>query len=259
MSTVTQRIKQIKQPRGGYLKPSTMNVVQLEDNKVLSENENVSPAIVGMVVDYLTRFMLGTDLMQAFNISIMGSVAKEAITKKKTKAETALYLSQIEGLDDNSIINACKLTTFDVWYRNPMAAINAKDAKETNPDKDTINNIKILVERSLSFFNNYGPIKATGFTFEPNGYTKTVNAGDGDFLTEDTLWDFKVSKVPPKTEHTLQLLMYYIMGKHSGNPIFNDITQIGVFNPKLNKIYRYKVSDLDPEILKIIENEIICY
>ena len=30
------------------------------------------------------------------------------------------------------------------------------------------------------------------FTFE--GYTSIIDSGDGDFLTEDTLWDFKVFK-----------------------------------------------------------------
>ena len=54
------------------------------------------------------------------------------------------------------------------------------------------------------------------FTFEPTGYTKIVNAGDGDFLTKDTLWDFKVSKSKIDRKQTLQILMYWIMGKHSG-------------------------------------------
>ena len=32
-------------------------------------------------------------------------------------------------------------------------------------------------------------------------YTETVSAGDGDFLTSDTLWDFKVSKSKPTNKH----------------------------------------------------------
>ena len=52
------------------------------------------------------------------------------------------------------------------------------------------------------------------------GYTNTVSAGDGDFTTADTLWDFKVSKMPVKKENTLQLLMYWRMGLHSIHPEF---------------------------------------
>lgn len=40
------------------------------------------------------------------------------------------------------------------------------------------------------------------------GYTYTFESGDGDFLTADTLLDFKVSKSKPTNKHNLQLLMY---------------------------------------------------
>ena len=48
-----------------------------------------------------------------------------------------------------------------------------------------------MVLRSLAFIENYGPIIKDGFTFE-GGYTDIVSSGDGDYLTENTLWDFKV-------------------------------------------------------------------
>lgn len=44
-----------------------------------------------------------------------------------------------------------------------------------------------MVERSVAFWNKYGPIVKDGFDFKPTGYTKTVSAGDGDFLTADTI------------------------------------------------------------------------
>lgn len=101
-----------------------------------------------------------------------------------------------------------------------MGALMAKGVDETNPNKDTIKNIRLMVERSVKFWNEYGPIIKDGFTFEPNGYTKTVDTGDGDYLTADTLWDFKVSKSKPTNKHTLQLLMYWIMGQHSGQDTY---------------------------------------
>ena len=118
-----------------------------------------------------------------------------------------------------------------------MGAIMAKGADETNPDNATVKNIKILVQRSLKFWEDYGPIGKDGFTFEPNGYTETVNSGDGDYLTADTIWDFKVSKSKPTNKHTLQLLMYWIMGQHSGQAIFKNIQKLGIFNPRLNEVY----------------------
>ena len=184
MSSVTERIKKINQPYGGYIKPSSMVITELNDGKFLNETENVSPSIIGMVVDYMTRFMMGANISDAFKISILGSEVAEKLSAKSAKKEIKNYLKEIKGLDDKSIINACKATTFDIWYRNPAKARMAKGAAETNPDSNTVANIRILIERSLCFWEKYGPIKVEGFTFEKKGYTKTVNTGDGDFLTQ---------------------------------------------------------------------------
>ena len=65
--------------------------------------------------------------------------------QKGTLKKVEKLLSGIKGIDNQSIINACKIVTYDVWFRNPMGAIMAKGADETNPDMDTVNNIKILL------------------------------------------------------------------------------------------------------------------
>ena len=259
MSSVTNRIKEIKQPRGGYVKPSAFTVTDLKDDKTLNENENIHASIIGMAVDYMTRFITGADVTEAFKISIIGATLAKQLTGADKTKELEGYLKNIKGLDDISIINACKAVTFDVWYRSPMGAMLAKGAADINPDKDTIENIQILITRSVSFWQHFGPVIADGFTFEENGYTKTVDAGDGDFLTEDTLWDFKVSKSAPKSAHTLQLLMYYILGKHSGKPIFEKIEKVGIFNPRLNKIYLLDVKTVPEDVIKAIEKDVICY
>ena len=168
-------------------------------------------------------------------------------------------MSAIIGIDDASIISACKLATFDVWKRNVAVAALAKDADNTRPDENTIRNIQIMVIRSLKFWNEYGPIVKDGFTFEQNGYSKMVSSGDGDYLTSDTLWDFKVSKAKPNSKHTLQLLMYWIMGQHSGKKEFKKIDKIGIFNPRLNTVYTYEMKDIPPETIREIENDVICY
>ena len=91
------------------------------------------------------------------------------------------------------------------------------------------------------------------------GYTSTVNSGDGDFITEDTLWDFKVIKTKPTNKHTLQLLMYWIMGMHSGQEIYKNIKRLGIFNPRLNKAYTLDVSKISEDIISTVEREVICY
>ncbi|MBD5390992.1 hypothetical protein HDR67_03200, partial [bacterium] len=271
----TGRIKEITQPRGGYIRPTEFKTIQISDNKILGE-ENIHASIIGMVVDYLTRFIMAkcttskererTILEKAFEISIKGYELRvklfgEKVLKedKKQKVDLDSLLNLINGLDNDSIIAACKLTTYDVWYRNPMSAIMAKPAIEINPDEQTIENIRIMINRCIDFWKNYGPIKVDGFTFEKDGYTKTVNAGDGDFLTADTLWDFKVTNSKLTNKHTLQLLMYWIMGQHSKKPEFKNITKLGIFNPRLNIVYIYDIKCLSKEIIKDIEDNVICY
>ena len=278
MPSVTNRIKEVKQPRGGYIKPSQFEVIDMNDGITLNIEENIHANLVGMAVDYLTRFNMGADLEQAFKISLMGVKCAKFLGIKNAEKIAATLTVNIKGLDDNSVINACKLVSFDVWYRNPMAAVVSKSFNEINPDKATIENIQTMVKRSITFFEKYGPVVEDGFTFEPiikdseaynkmiktgkgtyGGYTPTVDSGDGDFLTADTLWDFKVSTAKPTSKHTLQLLMYWIMGLHSGQEIYKSITKLGLFNPRLNEVYLLNVDTIPDIVIKEVEREVICY
>ena len=250
MASVTQRINQIKQPYGGYLNIKNFDIFHIDDGNKLNEKENINPSIVGLVVDYMSRFISGTVITEAFKISILGAM----IAKQLDVA--ADYLNNITGLDDNSIFYACKMCGFDVAFRAGIEHFS--DTKHINPNKDTIENIRIMINRSIHFFENFGPVIVDGFTFE-GGYTKTINAGDGDFLTKDTLFDFKVSKNEPTTKYTLQILVYYIMGMHSIHSYFKDIANIGLFNPRLNKVYICPIERIDNDIINQIEKDVICY
>lgn len=273
--SVTGRIREINQPYGGFLKPTDMAIEFYNDGKSLSPEENIHPALVGLAVDYLSRYLLGQKLEEAFFISLKGAGIAEDFTKKNYQKIAFGLLYQIKSIDDNSIICACKLTAFDVWYRSLIGALTSATYNEINPDSSTLDNIRTLVERSLSFFEKNGPVVKSGFTFgsEKNkeelskndgpkskgGYTSTVSSGDGDILTADTLWDFKVSKATPTKNDTLQLLMYWIMGKHSGQKIFESITKIGIFNPRLHKSYIFCVDNIQKELIDYIEKEILRY
>ena len=114
MSSVTNRIKDVKQPRGGYINPSAFKVETIEDGKVLGE-ENLHPSVLGMVVDYLTRFVMGAPVAEAFKIPIAGYrtrmllAGKEAITRdKKMKIDIESLLQQIISLDNGAIMVACQ-------------------------------------------------------------------------------------------------------------------------------------------------------
>ena len=250
MYSVTQRIRSIKQPYGGFIKVKEFSKTILCDSSMLFPNENISASLVGMAVDYLTRFMMGSAISDAFHISLLG--AKCAHEEKNAQ----LLLSGITGLDNDSIINTCKIVGYDVCYRAGMIAY--KPVQEINPNSETIDNIRTLVNRCLAFWKIHGPIVSDGFTFD-GGYTDIISSGDGDYLTKDTLWDFKVSKEAPKSNHTLQLLVYYIMGCHSTHKEFEEIKKLGIFNPRLNTIYLLDIESIDTNIIHKVSSEVIGY
>lgn len=65
MASVTGRISAIKQPRGGYIKPSEFDAIIIDDGIVLNAEENVHGSVIGMAVDYLTRFIKGARALRA--------------------------------------------------------------------------------------------------------------------------------------------------------------------------------------------------
>lgn len=208
MVSVTQLIKQIKQPRGGYLPVKTFTVTTLDDGQVLNPEESIAASLVGTAVDYLSRFMDGTSVEEAFEIS-----------------------------------------------SGPLAY---RPVERIVPDQATIANIRIMVERSLSFFKAFGSVTTDGFTME-GAYTATITTGDGDFLTKDTLWDFKVTTSKPNKDHTLQLLIYYLMGRRSIHLEFQTIENLGIFNPRQNTIYQLPISKISDEVIKEVETDVIGY
>lgn len=133
-----------------------------------------------------------------------------------------------------------------------------RPVEDIEPDGDTIENIRIMVERSLRFFEQYGPKVLDGLTFE-GGYTGYVATGDGDFLTNDTLWDFKVSKQKLQNKYTLQLLMYWRMGLHSIHSEYRNVKYLGVYNPRMNVVYRLDVSKISADVISTVETEVIGY
>ena len=275
MATVTDAAKRIEKP-GRYITISQFSKHTFDDGLFLNEIENVNPSIIGTSVEYLTRFLLNHNVIQSFEVPIRGYRARLYILSKvkpqkmvldddKEKGTDIMTLTNnIKGLDDNSIISACKCAAYDVWYRNPKRAVEHNyDVLSVKPDADTIQNIRLMVNRSLDFWKEYGPVVSDGFNFNGengnSGYTRKVDAGDGDFLTEDTIWDFKVIKKEPDTVYAVQLLLYWIMSQHTWSEKFRKVSKIGIYNPRLNKAYILPIALISNEAIRDIEDNIIGY
>lgn len=259
--SVTQRIRHIRQPRGGYIDPRTMTIIRLGSGMdALHQTESIPPTLMGTSIDYLTRLMSGDK--HAFDLPVRGALFLDYLalsTGQKThqpdSANAKWLSSHITGDDDASIENAIRLAAYDTVLRaGPIAYQHAPVASFTI-DKQTIENARTMLRRSLAFLDEYGPKVLDGFTF-PGGYTDVVSSGDGDFTTEDTLWDFKVSKYLPTKEHTLQLLMYWRMGLHSTEPSFQSIRHLGTFNPRRNEVAHLNTDSIPQDVIQTVEHVI---
>jgi len=248
MSTVKQRTKQVKQPRGGYAPLKLFDIHDLDDSITLNEIENVHSSIVGAAIDYLSRILFGTNKRQAFEVSFKGAYNLNKIDMAES------LLSRVINHEDDSIVAACKLAGFDSAYRAGISAY--KPVEEINPDTATIENIRVMLSRVKTFIHKFGPVIQDGIRFE-GAYTDIITDGDADFLTEDTLWDLKVIKANPDSKQTLQVLVYYLMGDVSNNPLFKKINKVGIFNPRLNKVYILEVFKLGSQALDDVLLDVI--
>lgn len=249
MTSVIQISKRTRQPRGGYLKVSEMDAIRFDDMKILHNRRHpdVSLKIIALAVDYLTHVNLGFDKKDIFLVSLMGA---KMVDEHK---EALNLLDEINRLEDTSIINACKLAGYDAAYRTGKDRFQG--ISELNPGLETIEDIRVMVKRSLDFFERTGPILQNSVTFE-SAYTGKVRTGEVDFLTEDAMWDLKILKHPVRQEDTLQILIYYLLGLESiHKEEFEKIKTIGIYNPRINIVYAIDVSKIDEKTRqKVYEN-----
>ena len=272
MESVTERAKTVIKTKImsaiDFLKLSDFEKIQFEDGIELNPQENVDPSIIGRTVDYVSRwYMLGAKgLGKAFHYPFRG-LAVAAIHSGHREEFAHEFLESFgkdmkKGFQDDSSIGAlCRLASFDVWDRNIFQAIAYHNLDKINPDSATCSNIRTLLKRTIKFYK----MDTVKFDEEylKGGFTDVVGAGDFDFLTSDTLFDLKIAVASTMKssakKYILQILMYWIIGQHSGNKIFKNITKIGIFNPRSNTAYVLDMSKVSPDIIRFVEDYVICY
>ena len=102
---------------------------------VLNPEENVSPDLINTAVDHMIRFGFGLRAEYAFAKSLSGSPFIPLINAAWRLIPDIKYRN-----DDNSIINALRLSAFDDLR---VDEDNQLVVEEINPDKATIDNVEI--------------------------------------------------------------------------------------------------------------------
>ena len=53
--------------------------------------------------------------------------------------------------------------------------------------------------------------------------------------------------------------MYYLMGSHSIHEEFQSVEKLGIFNPRLNKVYLLNINEIPSEVITQVANDVIGY
>ena len=217
---ISDRIKQVQQPEGGYIPLKMLKVEPVdEDVDTLNPEENVSPYLINSAVNYMARFMMGgmpAKYIFGHPISVARRIGGDTLALKAYD----LAKTGIKGLDDESIINAVKLSEFDACFF--AGAESYQPIEEINPDEATIQNVRTMVERSLHFRDAYA----------------------SKWPMPETLWDLKVSKSRPTEAQTLQLLIDWLEGFW-----FRNVEYLGIYNPRLNEVYRIRIDNIPRSVM----------
>ena len=49
------------------------------------------------------------------------------------------------------------------------------------------------------------------------------------------------------------------MGQHSGKPEYKNLTNLGIFNPRLNTVYLLDMGNVSAKTIADVEKNVICY
>lgn len=251
MTSVTQRIKEIKQPRGGYINPKMFTALQLGGESLSTDSENISPQTIGLVIDYLVRYYYEGDIHSAFNIALRGLASEE---DSKWKVNAIILLNDvIDGpYDSDEVIRAaCLLAPYDAIYR---AGIPASMIAQQAPDQRTIQHIRKMLHRTISYFKQ--SIVRVNLQF-PGVKAKFIHSGDGDLATIDTLYDLKVSKNGLTKDQTLQLVIYALLGQNCDDPFYQGIKTVGIYNPRLDVAYTLDLNEIDRDTINEIKSDVV--
>lgn len=266
-STVTGVINGIYSYNGINFDVSMVNLLEIKDNEKLVQEDRfgVDMRIVGLTIDYMTRLNIqkGISNTRVFHTSIDGLHKYcDAYLRQDAKARSDMlnklsdYLKNIKDIEAYSIESAYNLSKFDACHRNMPTTFDASDVMLP---LDMIKNMKVMINRTVSFIDTIGPVIGCGVGISSNGMFD-VDYAEIDYITSDCLIDLKVlSSKKIEFKHILQLLSYYIMGKETRRREFKNITKIMVYNPRYNTAHILKIDDVSPELMASVKDNILNY
>ena len=254
---ISHRTATARQPRDGYV-PLSWFRSRTFGPEVPFDGNRLKPSEVGTLVDYLTRY---SDMREKGLSKQEADVAFESCMRGATNLERNLRYNKREfkdspiacckselakvtyPLNNLSVKAAARVTFFDAFVNTDVRHHTRKFSNFDLSDGETAR-IRRMVRNGIRMMGADGGIKTFDFVIPKDPHSTRITGGRGDYLTEKTLYDMKVSWSEPKVEWTLQILIYYLMGLSVGLDGFDKLKYIGIVNPRLNKTWRCSTATL---------------
>lgn len=285
MNSVTRVIRNIKQPNNGVLPLSKFRVHNIGGDII--KCDKIPPILVGKIVDSMLHVTIRSNKEKLFRSSISGYnkrieyFARQfsynngfEFESKRIEQEDGMFnvYSLINRLDGymkefkfyELAICLSLIHQYDIWdsqfsYMSTTSSIVSSRPKYFT--KGDIRKIVQLYKRTLDWLCKImGKDNITfDYKFYPDGYTQNIQYGVGDFICNNMLIDLKCTQSNPTTINTLQILTYYVMGLHSNNKLYKNISSIGIYSPILNKLWYLGIDSIPNESIKFVEDSVLEY
>lgn len=256
----------IEQPYGGYFrKHQTYN---FENTEYMDPaDETIHGTVMGNLVDILTRYLTFKDLSweECLTDVFIGKEIFEKEFKRRKKGiaklnETFDKFNSLERTLSRELIDVMTLFTFlsDLYRSGQFESIYPKFMEfEHLPEKD-YQHVVIMFERSHHLINLLKNHCSQMYTDFKVAYDESYCIwGNGDFITNDMIVDFKCYKHNPYNKKNItQQVIYYLLGKNGISNVdidFNKIKYLSLFDIRRNRLEFINVKDYQKE-LKYIQN-----
>ena len=249
MSTINSIIPEIHQPKNGLLPISVFERNKFNDPNALNKIPQKLDRIINSTVNCLVRYFLKRDAESAFESCFLGA----SFIREEHKAQ--MLAKKVTGLDDTSIIACVHLANYEECIKS-VSEYKVIDEKEIT--LEVIKNIKILFHRIMTFMSRYGSKIIYNHTLE-GGYSDAIDTGVVPFVTNESILMLSYNEVEPTPEETLEILIYYVMCKHSIYPTLKEIKYVSFFNPVTDTFYKCNVPLISETAITLIEEKVLKY
>lgn len=265
MQSVNQFVRQLDQPRGGYLKEHREYQISDSDldKKIISVNdETLKPQIIDKVVSYLSKYLFFDDQSaQEILQPVFLGAKKYYQDTKETDVLDFIEKLKLESreinldLIDDFVIAAClgnyyqKPCDYTVYMLNNLPKLSDNDYEH----------ILAMVERCLNFLRivkKHSDFLLAGYAVASD--PKYHLFDNGDFQTEKAIIDFKFySKDPWNCYNSAKLAVDYLLGRYgidASGEEWQDVDTLVMFDVRHNKVKYVNVKEYKNEIQEIMQS-----